>query len=429
MISLRGLLILVSIPIKLTLLAIRYPFVDGINEKVQNSLTNSLKVQFVRLALSLSVKDAAEVGVMKNCFIINRFLKFLYPGLTKLNNYGKRYDKQSIWLVEAKNRSKSDPIIIYCHGGGYIFETQPTQIEAVLSFYHLLDNERKQKTSILVQEYGLAGKGNFIGSQLYEVVATYNKLASEGNDNIVLMGDSAGGNLVIALLQYLKQQKNPKLPWPKSAVLISPWVKIVPDVYQMAPGHSYYENEKRDILNGRFAGNKGRMKAMFGVNDYKSLLVSPGNLPYKADDWSDIPTLNNKGFSTFVLVGEHEVFRDDILEWAKHAIQSTLVPQPDSNGVFDARVHEYKSDGQDKAYIDIVVEPWGIHDAVVLFENNIIRKLRKAPFLKVENLDKVEYFGVVKIVEFLNRTLIVGEETENLVRPVHTVMKSSPVSA
>ena len=413
MISLKGLLLLLSLPIKLLWVIIRYPFFGGANEKFKNSLINSLKLQIYRFGLSLSVKDALYVGIMSNFFIINRFLKFLYPGLTKLNNYGKRYDKQSIWLVEAKNRSKSDPIIIYCHGGGYFLETHPSQLETVLGLYHLLEDEKKQKTSILILEYGLVGRGNLVGSQLYELVATYDKLASEGNDNIVLMGDSAGGNLSIVLLQYLRQQKNPKLPWPRSTVLISPWVKVIPDDYQLTPGHSFHENKDRDLLQARIFTEDRRVDLLGDIN-HADLLISPGNLEYNASDWSDIPTLNDGGYSSFIILGEHEVFRDDILEWAKYAVRSPLVSQPDSNGVFDTKVHEYKTNDENDAYLDIVVEPWGIHDSVLCFENTITGELSKNLQLKVNDLNKAEYFGVIKIVEFLNKTLVVCKDEEKL---------------
>lgn len=72
-------------------------------------------------------------------------LKPIYPRLTNLNNYGKSYDKLNVWLVEAENRTKSDPILIYLHGGGYRLNTNPGQVEALLSAYHLLDEEKRKK--------------------------------------------------------------------------------------------------------------------------------------------------------------------------------------------------------------------------------------------------------------------------------------------
>lgn len=168
----------------------------------------------------------------------------MYPKFTNLNSYGKSFDKQSIWLVEAENRSKSDPVIIYLHGGGYFINTTPDQLESVLSIYRLLEKDKRERTSVLVLDYSSACHGHCIGSQLYGLAATYAKLDLDGNNNINLLGDSAGDHLAITFLQYLKQEKEPKLPWPKSTVLISPWVKLVGDKEQFTEGHSYHDNEK-----------------------------------------------------------------------------------------------------------------------------------------------------------------------------------------
>lgn len=302
-----------------------------------------MKVELCRFALTLSVHDSAYVANRTTQSVIDK-LKPLYPKLTNLHNFGKPYDKQSIWLVEAEDRYKSDPIVIYLHGGGFFINTSPLQIESVLSMYHLLNEEKRKKTSILVLDYRLACHGYLVGTQLYELAATYNKLALAGNTNIVLMGDSAGGNLAIAFAQYLKQEKNANLPWPKSTVLISPWVKLVGDKEQFTEGHSYHDNEKYDMLSSHFAKDPKRQAQLLGDRNPVDLLISPGNVPYKTSNWKDIPTFNNKGYSTFVILGEHEVFRDDILEWSKYAVGSPLVPQSqDSHGIFDPKIHEYKS--------------------------------------------------------------------------------------
>lgn len=405
MVSLNTILKLLSLPIRLLWVVLKYPFFGGANLKFQNDLRNSLKLTIFRFGLSLSVKDSAYLAKKSTQQVINN-LKPIYPRLTNLNNYGKSYDKLNVWLVEAENRTKSDPILIYLHGGGYRLNTNPGQVEALLSVYHLLDEEKRKKTSVLVLDYSLTCNGHYVGTQVYELAATYRKLASDGNSNFVLMGDSAGGNLAITFLQYLKQQNDPKLPWPKSAVLVSPWTKIVPDAYQLSPGHSYYENEKYDMLSATVARSVERRQAMFGGENYADLLKSPGNLPYKTSDWSDIPTFNKKGYSTFVIFGEHEVFRDDICEWTKYALKSPLtIPRQDSKGIFNSKVYEYKSSGVDEAYIDVVLEPWGIHVAPLLFENEVTKLLEKQPNLKLKDLDEKKFLGTFKIALFLNEVL------------------------
>lgn len=75
--------------------------------------------------------------------------------------------------------------------------TAPDQLESVLSIYHLLEKDKREKTSVLVLDYSLACRGHYIGSQLYELAATYANLDLDGNNNIILLGDSAGGHLAI----------------------------------------------------------------------------------------------------------------------------------------------------------------------------------------------------------------------------------------
>ena len=404
MISFTGFLKILTLPIRYLWVTLKYPIFGGVNPKFKNSLGNSLKVELWRFMLTLSVHDSAYIANKPTQSVING-LKPLYPKMTNLNKFGKRYDHQSFWLVEAENRSKSDPIVIYLHGGGYFINASLEQVESVLSMYHLLDGKKKDKTSVLVLEYLLACEGHLIGTQLYELVATYEKLVSEGNDNFVFIGDSAGGNLAIVFLQYMKREKISKLPWPRSTVLISPWVKLIGDKIQFTKGHSYHDNEKYDMVNSEFAREPKRQFQLLGGRNPADMLISPGNVPYKASDWKDIPTFNNKGYSTFVILGEHESFRDDILEFAKYAVGSTLVPQSqDSGNIFNPKVHEYESRGVDDAYIDVVVEPWGIHDSVLFFEG-IIQKLEKDPLLKLSQLEEEKYFGLVRITKFLNMTL------------------------
>ena len=53
---------------------------------------------------------------------------------------------------------------------------------------------------------------------------------------LLLMGDSAGGNLAITFTQYLRLSNSSNLPYPKSSILISPWVKLIAETYQNTQG-------------------------------------------------------------------------------------------------------------------------------------------------------------------------------------------------
>ena len=93
-------------------------------------------------------------------------------------------------------------------------------MESLIGIYQLLQNtttitttttnddstsvERKKNLSILVLDYKLASKGYKMPYQLNQLISTYKNLIYQGNTNLILMGDSAGGNLAITFLQHLR---------------------------------------------------------------------------------------------------------------------------------------------------------------------------------------------------------------------------------
>ena len=51
----------------------------------------------------------------------------------------------------------------------------------------------------------------------------------------------------------------------------------------------------------------------------------------------------------------------------------------------------------DTAYAEVLIEPCGVHDSVLYFENSIISILKNNPRLNAKSLDKVEYFELLKL--------------------------------
>lgn len=128
MLSFKGWKVLLSIPIKLLAVLLKYPFAGGVNKKFKYDLLNSLKLILYRTALHMPVRESALLSIMSNHFIINKLIKNLYPTLTKLPSYGKKYDKQSYWLVKNRDRKPNDPILIFLHGGGIFLKQCPVRL-------------------------------------------------------------------------------------------------------------------------------------------------------------------------------------------------------------------------------------------------------------------------------------------------------------
>lgn len=110
-------------------------------------------------------------------------------------------------------RADPGPTALYFHGGGYSFYPK-----SYASFIALITLTAKSRTFAL--DYSLSPEQRF-PAQLREALDAYRWLLENDDDRhgIVVAGDSAGGNLALALLQSLRDLR---LPMPMLAVALSP---------------------------------------------------------------------------------------------------------------------------------------------------------------------------------------------------------------
>ncbi|CUM45275.1 unnamed protein product [Debaryomyces fabryi] len=417
MISLSGLFILLSIPIKSLILVLKFYKVGGSSRKYANNLKQSLRLLVFKTAVSLTVFDAYYISFMSNNFVLNKIVPFFHKSITsKLPGYGTRYDKNSIWLVKQPDRKPDDPILIYIHGGGYFLQTQPDQIESVLSIYKLLKPDKQSRLSILLLDYKLASYGYPFPAQINQLHETYLSLVTnEGNTNIILMGDSAGGNLSLGYLQFLKKVQPHNIVYPSKLVLISPWVKLLPELDAMVPGNSFYDNSDRDMIAYSQFDDPKNVYQIIGEGDLDSLQVCPGAKPTKAENWNNIPTLKDPRSDVFVIFGEDESFRDSILDWCQYALDvpfNTQYKYGNSNNQYDKEGYEYiRERDPTLCHLRLYIEPWGLHDSCLFFENHLILKIKehegdsKKSSLDANHIDDKEFYGITRIVKFLNETI------------------------
>ena len=111
------------------------------------------------------------------------------------------------------SKDADDITVLYFHGGGYSFYP-----EAYANFIALITLATKAR--IFALDYSLAPEHRF-PTQLREGLAAYKWLLKQGLDpeKLVLAGDSAGGNLTLAVLLALRDAQ---LPLPALAVALSP---------------------------------------------------------------------------------------------------------------------------------------------------------------------------------------------------------------
>jgi acetyl esterase/lipase len=122
--------------------------------------------------------------------------------------------------------------ILYLHGGGYAFYPRGfyNNLAAMIAF--------SARAKLFAVDYRLSPEHKF-PSQIEDAISAYRWLLSEGVDprRLVVAGDSAGGNLTLALLLSLRDSK---LPLPTLAICLSPATDFETNGAG-APGSSEYD--------------------------------------------------------------------------------------------------------------------------------------------------------------------------------------------
>ena len=125
-----------------------------------------------------------------------------------------KLDQLDLYRIKPKKLSDTKKILFF-HGGGFFVGNFKIYRSYVSVLAEVLGRE------IIYVEYKLSPESKY-PIQLEDAKKAYSfLLRKEKNPNIILAGDSAGGNLALALLLALKKDKSKK---PQGIFCISPWV-------------------------------------------------------------------------------------------------------------------------------------------------------------------------------------------------------------
>ncbi len=221
--------------------------------------------------------------------------------------------------MRKENARLTKKVIYYIHGGCYISGLTYNYRDFCAPFCDLSEG-----TEIVLLDYKLS-PDYIYPVQLNEALDLWNELTEHRHinpGNIILGGDSSGGNLVLALMLHLRDRKR---EMPNSAFLLSPWTDMT------ASGESYKTNYQNDV-------EIGDRKGVFDEETRKMLLDS-----YLFDYIGDVDRTDpyiSPAFADYhnfppmmLFVGEDEMLLDDTLavyQKAKKAeVDVTLETQPE----------------------------------------------------------------------------------------------------
>ena len=193
------------------------------------------------------------------------------------------------WLIPAG--ADKEKVILYTIGGGYISGTCNDHRTLVAKV------AQTSGIAVLMFDYRLAPEHPFPAA-LEDALTAYRWILEQGTtpENIVIMGESAGGGLCLATLLAVRDQG---LPLPAGAVALSPWTDL------KLTGDSY--RTKANVCISPPGMSTVCSKYYVGDHDPTEPWISP-----LYGDLHGLPPL-------FINVGDYETMRDDSTRFAAKA--------------------------------------------------------------------------------------------------------------
>ncbi|KAK1983038.1 alpha/beta hydrolase fold-3 domain-containing protein [Colletotrichum cereale] len=240
---------------------------------------------------------------------VEPFPLHLYCGPLASNPDVKPTTVGGTWFPERPDVEKGfdGVVVLQVHGGAFVLGDGRTDYCGFMA-KTLIDNAGAG--AVFVPQYRLSSygsAGNPFPAALQDVLTSYLYLVQTlgiPSHRIVLCGDSAGGNLVIALLRYLDNfgQDN-GFNLPGCAVLVAPWVN---PLASLGPDMVYKQHEhwSTDYLPVSFL-RWGAMVYSSRVSNEAVPYVTPLGNPWK----TQVPI--------FVTMGEVEILETDGTAWCR----------------------------------------------------------------------------------------------------------------
>ncbi|BEI91097.1 uncharacterized protein CcaverHIS019_0311670 [Cutaneotrichosporon cavernicola] len=301
-------------------------------------------------------------------------------------DYEKRKEvkrmKRKSWIGSFRGRSGAvkddsggevvgDRVILYIHGGAFFFSSLD------MHRYQIQRHARKAGARAFVPNYRLSpqypfpcGLQDSIAAYLYLIDPPPGHHMPIAPENIIFMGDSAGGGMCLSLLVVIREMG---LPMPAAASLMSPWVDLthsMPSImewdggdYIPSVGFHYKPSEVWPPIPGD--GIKVELDGKDVTVDDQIQLYCPNTLITHPL----VSPINNGSLGglcpLYISVGGAELLRDEIIYVAHKASHPTLYPPS------EATLAEYPNEAAlvDKyppTYVEMQVFEGACHVATTL---------------------------------------------------------------
>lgn len=193
-------------------------------------------------------------------FKSNRVSKIPEDIHLQCNIIQESFQDRKVFVLTPKEKKKTKKVIFYLHGGSYIAELSQTHWKFLEEF------TQETAATIIAVDYPLAPQYHY--TDVFRMITPlYQEVIKKVKpENLIVMGDSAGGGMALALVEKIEQEDMKK---PGKTVLISPWLDVTmenPEIKKVQEKDKKLNAESLKLAGISYAGEE---------KETKNYLVSP----------------------------------------------------------------------------------------------------------------------------------------------------------
>ena len=239
---------------------------------------------------------------------------------------------RKIFIIKPKEEVVDEKRILYFHGGSYMAEMSSYHWKFIKNL--VLDTN----ITVIIPDYPLTPKYTY--KDVFKMVKPlYKEIIEEVKpEDLILMGDSAGGGLSLALLEEMSEE-NYELPG--KTILISPWIDV------RLENNKIEEVQKKDKELNKETLKLAGISYAGGEENLNNFLVSPIE--------GDISKIKN----LTIFTGTNDILNPDVHKLDEKAIeQGTNIEIKEYDGAGHIWIINKKGDKDliDKGYQDLINE-------------------------------------------------------------------------
>lgn len=213
----------------------------------------------------MKLKIIIGIAIMIIIACIGAILLYFFTGnvsskipdniIKECNVKEEKYQNRSVFVITPKETNPNGQFIYYLHGGSYVAELSTAH------WKFLSKLAQDTKASIIVPDYPLTPQYQYqetfrMVEPLYKVLAS-----TVEKENLIVMGDSAGGGMALSLMEEIGKEEDAKKP--SKVILISPWLDVSmknPKIQEIQEKDKMLNRELLKMAGVAYAGSEEAVK-------------------------------------------------------------------------------------------------------------------------------------------------------------------------